>query len=720
MKFINFRRKQKHHFLRSDFISNQEIAAPGAISISSSGMELIMQKDTKQLANGKMNPGEMSLSDPIRSLRKCDLGGVIFGCTHATIAECHVNQLFGLPSNHINYVRNIEEGLPLFLFNYIDRKMYGLYVAAGPGQLNINPYAWTDGGSEKTPFPAQVAIRIKSSCHPLEEAEYKRVIFDNYYDPLKFFFELDHAQTRSLTALFKPSQNPINLRPPPAIFSLREATKKPQNSRHEKRDEAKDVELRQSDEETISDWEVLAESGSSNSNFNSNESSSNGDTWEDKREKGSVLVTVRKMAASCQSRDPSSSRGVGLVEASTSRESTCLIGGLGSYENGISARHELLQTIWELRKHITDLESKQVESARLTARLRETMEQSHNKISSLRSRIRRLESMLQASASSCTPDPPAASYTQAASSCTSKDGDNCCPLQLFVEQCLGSDNVIYLVGGNNGTKFLPDFDSFSPSLDVLTPLRSMSSPKSYVAVAALDGIIYVAGGYDGSWFDTVECYDRTKDEWTLQPSLTCEKGCHSGVSVDGKIYVLGGKNFSDYFSKVDMLDPLLGKWIDYIPMLEQRSTFGAAALNGAIYAVGGYDGTKYLSTGERLDMREPYWKKIPDMKTIRGCHSLAVLNDKLYAVGGYDGETAISSVESYDLRMMRWVMEEPMKCARGYLATAVVGTSLYAIGGVITDNDLILDTVECYRDGSGWTNTGLKAMGRRCCSAIAL
>lgn len=70
-------------------------------------------------------------------------------------------------------------------------------------------------------------------------------------------------------------------------------------------------------------------------------------------------------------------------------------------------------------------------------------------------------------------------------------------------------------------------------------------------------------------FFPVECYDRRKDEWTPQPSLTREKGCLCGVSIDGKIYMLGGKNSTEYFSEVEMLDPVLGKWINFIPMLEK-------------------------------------------------------------------------------------------------------------------------------------------------------
>lgn len=58
---------------------------------------------------------------------------------------------------HYSYIRNIDAGLPLFLFNYSDRQMHGIFEAAGPGQTNIDPYAWSDDGTARTPYPAQVS-----------------------------------------------------------------------------------------------------------------------------------------------------------------------------------------------------------------------------------------------------------------------------------------------------------------------------------------------------------------------------------------------------------------------------------------------------------------------------------------------------------------------------------------------------------------------------------
>lgn len=69
--------------------------------------------------------------------------------------------------------------------------------------------------------------------------------------------------------------------------------------------------------------------------------------------------------------------------------------------------------------------------------------------------------------------------------------------------CLGPEHVIYLVGGYNGISWLTTLRSFSPSLDTLTSLKSMSCTHSYASAVRMDGNIYVLGGGDGtSWYNT--------------------------------------------------------------------------------------------------------------------------------------------------------------------------------------------------------------------------
>jgi len=64
--------------------------------------------------------------------------------------------LTGLPAQHFSYVKNIDPGLPLFLFNYSKRVLHGIFEAASPGRMHINPYGWTIDGLERTSYPAQV------------------------------------------------------------------------------------------------------------------------------------------------------------------------------------------------------------------------------------------------------------------------------------------------------------------------------------------------------------------------------------------------------------------------------------------------------------------------------------------------------------------------------------------------------------------------------------
>ncbi|KAK4589562.1 hypothetical protein RGQ29_020215 [Quercus rubra] len=113
------------------------------------------KKQTFIVSENAPSPKSVNSSTAARNLRKSHLGGVIFGCKNSTMKECLLNQLFGLPAQHFSYVKKIDPGLPLFLFNYSDRRLHGIFEAASNGQMNINPYGWTTDGSERTSYPAQ-------------------------------------------------------------------------------------------------------------------------------------------------------------------------------------------------------------------------------------------------------------------------------------------------------------------------------------------------------------------------------------------------------------------------------------------------------------------------------------------------------------------------------------------------------------------------------------
>ncbi|GKD04184.1 putative development/cell death domain, kelch-type beta propeller containing protein, partial [Tanacetum coccineum] len=114
---------------------------------------------------------------------------------------------------------------------------------------------------------------------------------------------------------------------------------------------------------------------------------------------------------------------------------------------------------------------------------------------------------------------------------------------------------------------------------------------------------------------------------------------------------------------------------------------------------------------ERHDPREEAWEKLTSMKTKKGCHSMVILNEKLM-IGGFDGEKYVPAIECFDTRMGSWVEAEPMNISRGNFGAFVLDEKLYTIGGV-KENEVVMDIVECFKEGSCWEIVDLKAIGKR-------
>ncbi|CBI25412.3 unnamed protein product, partial [Vitis vinifera] len=648
-----------------------------------------------------------------RNLGKSDLGGVIFGCKHNTIDECHSKQLFGLPAAHFSYVRNINPGLTLFLFNYSDRKLHGIFEAASPGQMNINPYGWTPDGSQLTPYPAQVRIQIRMQCQPLLEEQFKPIISKNYYEHRLFWFELDRAQTSKLVSLFSssPSLSQKTVKWNTTLKGLPTGT-----TLGTSHDEEVDCNrLGASNVEWGSSWNEHGLGGENQF--------PDGTTEEEAAEKHSQDVIHSKPnywpSHSSLERNISTSlpekKWSSLFKMSLTSET---IKGDEEKPDGMeipevdlkpNCESSYSSTVSEMKS--SDLQSAVAKVINPVSFLMQEMErmkvsQLIQKVSSLEQELAESKREIQKLENRCK--------RLESGSVSSIGVVEALEPELLNEPQSSLDDSILIVGGFDGFSWLSDLDSYSPALDLMKSLRPMTFVRSYASVAKLDGELYIFGGVDGnSWYNIVESYNPMTDQWVSRPSLTQRKGSLAGVSLNDKIFAIGGGNGVECFSEVEVLDPETGRWISAPSMQQKRFGLAATELNGMLYAVGGYDGEDYLKSVERFDPRERSWTRLENMSTRRGCHSLAALNEKLYALGGYDGTNMVPTVEVFDPRIGSWMTGESMNDPRGYSGAVVLGESIYVIGG-LKDNEEILDTVECYKEGHGWLVTSLKAVGKRC------
>ncbi|GLT66122.1 hypothetical protein SLA2020_385090 [Shorea laevis] len=670
-----------------------------------------------------------------RNLKKSQLGGVIFGCTSSTIKECLFKQLFGLPAQHFSYVKNIDVGLPLFLFNYSDRKLHGIFEAASSGQMNIDPYGWTIDGSERTQYPAQVQIHVRLQCQPLHEQQFKPVITHNYYNHNHFWFELDHGQANKLMSLLASSaiapstslhQNTATWR---TIFQAPHSTRKEEEAegfktlalevKHSNRSSGKlDSRsngfhfdgIREGDEVFLQpdlDVEHCNQSNgkSQSADFHPFDPL---ETHLDARrriqdEEVLILMKLKELASQGECHDLSSTNN---VETSTLKnnkdfndESFLKEQTDSEQTNNGSCCSNCQSVIAQLIQGMEELKIFKAEQSAKMNYMEQKLVKVEKEIEELKDRCTTLESMSNHS-------------VEPVNEMTIESSD---------ELDLDPTTSIFLLGGYDGESCLSTLDSYFPSQDVIKSLKPMNSVRSYASVVQLNGEIFIFGGGNGSeWYDTVESYSSANDQWTLCPSLTEKKGSLAGATLDGKIFAMGGGNGFTCFSDVEMLDLDVGRWIRTRSMTQKRFALAAVELNGAIYATGGFDGNDYLTSAERFDPREYSWSKIASMSTRRGCHSLVVLNEKLYALGGFDGIAMVPSIEIYDPRLESWIASYPMNQPRGYSAAAVVEGSIHVIGGVKDDQDIV-GTVECYKEGRGWQEKSSRAIGKRCfMSAITL
>ncbi|XP_020549532.1 kelch-like protein 1 isoform X2 [Sesamum indicum] len=609
-----------------------------------------------------------------RNLQKSQLGGIIFGCTKDTMRECLANQLFGLPAQHFLYVKNIEPGLPLFLFNYSERNLHGIYEAASSGKMSIDSYAWTADGSDRTKYPAQVQIRVRLQCQALPEYQFKPIIIDNYYSQSHFWFELDHAQASRLMSKFSSlgvAPRPFIPQNPPK-WNVK-MQRFPSNDKREESGAAVPPPLTDdfaNSNDSIGTSVTSEDSVCLDQNNQLMEPSLRNQMVEFD-EKGLIYMKLKELSLSCESRD-TNMIGHLLGDASTSEvdlehethDADMVNSGKRSDRSSLDSL-DYPAIIAQLVREMEELKTFKQEQTEKMEILEKKLAEAEQEIHRLENRCVILESISNTS--------------------VRLSGDNT-PIESPDGFYSNLNESILIVGGYDGISWSPALHSFLPSHDVLRSLKPMSSARSYASVASFNGDLYVFGGGTGStWYDTV-----------------------------------GGGNGVECFSDVEMFDPCVGRWISARSMLEKRFALAAVELNGALYVVGGYDGNDYLKSAERFDPREHSWSRIESMDAKRGCHSLVAMNEKLYALGGFDGITMVPSVEIYDPRRGTWMTGEPMNQGRGYSAAAVLKDSIYVVGGVKTDEDIV-DMIECYKEGQGWEATKLRAVGKRCfASAIVL
>jgi N-acetylneuraminic acid mutarotase len=223
---------------------------------------------------------------------------------------------------------------------------------------------------------------------------------------------------------------------------------------------------------------------------------------------------------------------------------------------------------------------------------------------------------------------------------------------------------------------LEEQDADTPGLwDALEPgdytsAADLPEANSEMAVAALDGKIYVVGGYPSSreTQDTVQVYDPASDTWALAQSLPEPIHHPVLVGVDGKLYSLGGQPNT---SRSLAYDPVADAWSDLAPMPSARGAGAGAVIDDQIYVVGGRSPAQ--NEFEVYDISDDAWTSLPNLPqdyNQRNHLAAAAIDGKIYVAGGrYDGDGFSSpmtdALDMYDPSLGEWTRLNDMLLPRG-------------------------------------------------------
>ena len=169
------------------------------------------------------------------------------------------------------------------------------------------------------------------------------------------------------------------------------------------------------------------------------------------------------------------------------------------------------------------------------------------------------------------------------------------------------------------------------------------------------------------------------------------------------MYVAGGHPVNTAVTLVESFDPATNQWTAEAPMNTPRAIHGLVSVQGKLFAIGGYNQYGYLSSVECFDPSTRVWSNIAALSTARSSLAVAVLGDKLYAIGGYDSQGQyLSSVECLDLSVpnSQWTTVAPMTTPRYGMGAVVTGGKIYVAGGSSR-------SIECFDPNDGpagrWT-----------------
>lgn len=247
---------------------------------------------------------------------------------------------------------------------------------------------------------------------------------------------------------------------------------------------------------------------------------------------------------------------------------------------------------------------------------------------------------------------------------------------------------------------------FNPVDNVWTPVGRMPSPKSNYAVACNKSQIFIVGGMNnGAWLQTVEMYDRDKN--LRRDLIQCQRMKYGRTRTsagfhNSKLFVIGGYD-STYMNSVEVFDVDHGTWKDGPTLQRARADASVVSCNGELFVLGGFNGKEYEEKIEKMNDQTQKFEIFGEMQGSRAGFAACTFRGRIYIAGGWSNSSnTLRSVRSYDPLAKSWRDETSLNKDRKYFTLHATSKAIYAIRGCADSWSLINEVEKFDPETNKW------------------
>jgi hypothetical protein len=274
--------------------------------------------------------------------------------------------------------------------------------------------------------------------------------------------------------------------------------------------------------------------------------------------------------------------------------------------------------------------------------------------------------------------------------------------ERFEAPAIVRGGVVYYLGGitdicldGSAACTLDRVDVYDPQAETWSsaPPLPAGAPRHHIAVAVVNDIIYLVGGFIGI-LGTAQTFTPIAETWAFDGTTWKQladspmaRGACTAQTIDGKIYIAGGGITEP--SALDMLtvyDPATDTWQTLAPMPTAREHVASCVIAGQFVVIGGWLADRgVVSTVESYDPVTGAWSTLAPLATPRGGMGATELDGTCYGIGGEEwagpDPGTFADVQGLGSLTDKWTTFAPLPHSRHGIGVTSVDGAAYVVGG---------------------------------------